>query len=164
MQINFTKLYRFWHLLTMLSVFGILITFFTGYDGEHNSWNNTLLNMHTIFTFTLLGAVCTRLYMAFSKINDVPMMHLIRAKNLSQALVAFGYIAMCTALLITLGSELYILSSEVHSKTLIHELRNVTQPVFALMVVTHLLYVIYTNIIKKSSVSLSKLLKAAQSS
>lgn len=152
MQVNFTKLYRLWHLLTAVSIFGIFITFYAGY--------NQILNLHTIFIGMLLGGVVTRLYMAFTGINNIPLMHLIRAKSISQEVVAFGYIAMCTALLITLVSEMYILLAlDNIALTWIHELRNNTQSIFVLMVIAH---GIYENRVKKTGM-IKKLLRASDS-
>ena len=81
MQINFTKLYRLWFLLTILSVLGIFTTYFTGYTPTDNVWHEPLHNLHTLFVGMLFAAVTVRVYMAFNKINAVPLMHLIRAKT-----------------------------------------------------------------------------------
>jgi len=76
MQVNFTKLYRLWHLLTAVSIFGIFITFYAGYNQTLNIWSTSMLNLHTIFIGMLLSGVVTRLYMAFTGINNIPLMHL----------------------------------------------------------------------------------------
>ncbi|NOR57084.1 MAG: hypothetical protein GQ474_01005 [Sulfurimonas sp.] len=162
MQINFTKLYRLWYLLTVVSILGLFITFYAGYNPIFNSWKTPMFNLHTIFTGILLAAVITRVYMAINKINAVPLMHLIRAKSIPQALIAIGYIAMCSALLVTLVSEMYLLMSPSLGMTWIHELRNNTQPVFVTMVLVHVIYVAYRNIVKKSG-TFMKLLKASNS-
>jgi hypothetical protein len=162
MQINFTKLYRLWHLLTAVSVIGIFITFYAGYNQTLNTWSASMLNLHTIFIGMLLGGVVTRLYMAFTGINAVPLMHLIRARSVPQAVEAIGYIAMCTALLITLVTEMYILLAlDNIAMTWIHELRNNTQPIFVLMVIIHISYVVYNNKVNKSG-TIKKLLEASE--
>ena len=163
MQVNFTKLYRLWHLLTAVSIFGIFITYYAGYNQTLNTWSMAMLNLHTIFIGMLLGGVITRVYMALTGMNGVPLMHLIRAKSISQAVVALGYIAMCTALLITLVSEMYILLAlDNITLTWIHELRNNTQPIFVLMVIAHLAHVIYENRVKKTG-TIKKLFMASDS-
>ena len=161
MQINFTKLYRLWYLLTTVSVFGIFTTYFTGYSPIDKLWNEPLHNLHTLFVGILLAAVTVRVYMALNKINAVPLMHLVRAKNTLEALVAIGYIAMCTALLITLFSDIYLLVVAKDEAMLwVVELRNATQPVFAVMVTLHVLYVLFLNGVKKRG-SLRRLLLAS---
>ena len=163
MQVNFTKLYRLWHLLTAVSIFGIFITYYAGYNQTLNTWSASMLNLHTIFIGMLLGGVITRIYMALTGMNAVPLIHLIRAKSTSEVVVAIGYIAMCTALLITLLTEIYILLAlDNVALTWIHELRNNTQPVFVLMVIIHVSHVIYENRIKKSG-TIKKLFMASDS-
>ena len=160
MQINFTKLYRLWYLLTTVSVLGIFTTYFTGYTPTGNIWHEPLHNLHTLFVGMLFAAVTVRVYMALNKINAVPLMHLIRAKNALESVIAVGYIAMCTALLITLASDIYLLVVMKEEAMLwVRELRNATQPVFAVMVAIHVLYVFYLNGVKKSG-TLRKLLLA----
>lgn len=161
MQINFTRLYRLWYLLTTVSVLGIFTTYFTGYSTPDKLWSEPLHNLHTLFIGMLFAAVMTRVYMALNKINAVPLMHLVRAKNALEALVALGYIAMCTALLITLFSDIYLLLVVKDEAILwIVELRNATQPIFAAMVAVHVLYVLYLNGVKKRG-TLRKLFLAA---
>lgn len=163
MQVNFTKLYRLWHLLTALSIFGIFITYYAGYNQTLNTWSISMLNLHTIFIGVLLAGVITRIYMALTGMNSVPLMHLIRAKSTSQIVVALGYIAMCTALLITLVCEIYILLVlDNIALTWIHELRNSTQPIFVLMVIVHVAHVVYENRVKKTG-TIKKLLRASDS-
>ncbi len=163
MQVNFTKLYRLWHLLTAVSIFGIFITYYAGYNQTLNTWSMAMLNLHTIFIGMLLGGVITRVYMALTGMNAVPLMHLIRAKSVSQVVVAIGYIAMCTALLITLVCEMYILLAlDNLALTWVHELRNSTQPIFVLMVIVHIVHVIYENRVKKTG-TIKKLLMASDS-
>ena len=161
MNINFTKIYRLWFILTTVSVVGALTTFFMGYDPVQNAWNYSIHNMHTLFIGILLAAVFIRLYMAFNKINAVPLMHLVNAKNSTDRVIALAYISMCSALLITLGSEIYFLSvpPEEHS-LMIRTLRDTTQPIFAIMVTVHVFYVLYVNLVKKRG-SLRKLIKAS---
>jgi hypothetical protein len=161
MQINFTKLYRLWYLLTTLSVLGIFTTYFTGYTPTGNLWHEPLHNLHTLFVGMLFAAVTVRVYMAFNKINAVPLMHLLRAKNALEIIIALGYIAMCTALLITLFSDIYLLvAAKGEAMVWVRELRDATQPVFAVMVAVHVLYVLYLNSVKKRG-TLRKLLLAS---
>ncbi len=150
MQINYTKLYRLWYLLTTIGVFGIFTTYFTGYAPTDKLWNAPLHHLHSLFVGILLAAVTARVYMALNRINPVPLVHLLRAKNISEALIALGYIAMCTALLITLFSDIYLLAAVKEEALLwVTELRDATQPVFAVMVALHLLYALYLNGVKK---------------
>lgn len=161
MQINFTKLYRLWYLLTTLSVLGIFTTYFTGYTPVGSLWSEPLHNLHTLFVGMLFAAVMARVYMAFNKINAVPLMHLLRAKNALEIIIALGYIAMCTALLITLFSDIYLLvAAKGEAMVWVRELRDATQPVFAVMVAVHVLYVLYLNSVKKRG-TLRKLLLAS---
>ncbi len=161
MQINFTKLYRLWYLLTTLSVLGIFTTYFTGYSPIDKLWNEPLHNLHTLFVGMLFAAVTARVYMALNKINAVPLMHLVRAKNVLEVIIALGYIAMCTALLITLFSDIYLLVvAKGEAMLWIVELRDATQPVFAVMVAVHVLFVLYLNGVKKRG-TLRKLLLAS---
>lgn len=161
MQINFTKVHRLWYLLTTVSVLGIFATYFTGYNPVENVWSEPLHNLHTLFVGMLFAAVMARVYMAFNKINAVPLMHLLRAKNALEIIIALGYIAMCTALLITLFSDIYLLvAAKVEAMVWVRELRNATQPVFAVMVAVHVLYVLYLNSVKKRG-TLRKLLLAS---
>jgi len=161
MNINFTKIYRLWFLLTTVSVVGVLTTFFMGYDPVQNSWNYSYHNMHTLFIGMLLAAVFVRIYMALNKINAVPLMHLINATNMVDRVIALAYIAMCSVLLITLGTELYLLSVSPDQQSLmIRTLRDATQPIFAVMVAIHVLYVLYVNVLNKRG-SLRKLLQAS---
>lgn len=163
MQVNFTKLYRLWHLLTAVSIFGIFITYYSGYNEAQNIWSASMLNLHTVFIGMLVGGVITRLYMAFTGMNGVPLMHLIRAKTAGQVVEALGYIALCTALLITLVTEMYILLAlDNVAMTWVHELRNATQPVFVLMVVVHIIHVLYQNRVKKTG-TIKKLIRATDS-
>jgi len=70
---------------------------------------------------------------------------------------------MCTALLITLVSEMYILLAlDNITLTWIHEFRNNTQPIFILMVIAHVAHVIYENRVKKTG-TIKKLLRASDS-
>jgi cytochrome b561 len=161
MQINFTRLYRLWYLLTTLSVLGIFTTYFTGYDPIDNFWNEPLHYLHTLFVGILFAAVTTRVYMALNKINAVPLMHLLHARTVLEAIVAIGYIAMCTALLITLFSDIYLLVvAKGEAMARVRELRDATQPIFAVMVAVHILYVLYLNVVKKRG-TLRKLLLAS---
>lgn len=161
MQINFTKLYRLWYLLTTLSVLGIFTTYFTGYSPIDKLWNEPLHNLHTLFVGMLFAAVTARVYMALNKINAVPLMHLVRAKNALEVIIALGYIAMCTALLITLFSDIYLLVvAKGEAMVWVIELRDATQPVFAVMVAVHVLFVLYLNGVKKRG-TLRKLLLAS---
>lgn len=161
MQINFTKLYRLWYLLTTLSVLGIFTTYFTGYTPVGSLWSEPLHNLHTLFVGMLFAAVMARVYMAFNKINAVPLIHLLRAKNALEIIIALGYIAMCTALLITLFSDIYLLvAAKGEAMVWVRELRDATQPVFAVMVAVHVLYVLYLNSVKKRG-TLRKLLLAS---
>jgi len=161
MQINFTKLYRLWYLLTTISVLGIFLTYFMGYTPIDNRWNRPFENLHTLFVGMLLAAVTARIYMALNKINAVPLMHLLRARTVLEGIVSIGYIAMCTALLITLVSDIYLLVVTKEAAMLwVRELRNATQPIFAVMVAAHVVYVLYLNTIKKRG-TLRKLLLAS---
>lgn len=161
MQINFTKLYRLWYLLTTISVLGIFTTYFMGYSPVDNVWVSPFFNIHTLFVGMLSAAVTVRIYMALNKINAVPLMHLLRARTVLEAVVAIGYIAMCTALLITLFSDIYLLVvTKDEAVVWVRELRDATQPVFAVMVAVHLLYVLYLNGVKKRG-TLRKLLLAS---
>lgn len=161
MQINFTKLYRLWFLLTTLSVFGLFSTYFVGYNPAGDLWIESLHNIHTLFVGMLSAAVIIRIYMALNGINGVPMVHLIRAKNIKELIIALGYIMMCSALLITLGSEIYLLVVSQHEAApWLRKLRNATQPVFAAMVLLHIAYVLYLNLLKQKG-SLRRLLFAS---
>jgi len=161
MKINFTQTYRLWFLLTSTSVLGLLITYFMGYDPLTNVWIVSYHNMHTMFTGMLLAAVLTRLYMAIYKINPVPLMHLMHAKSFLDILIALAYISMCSVLLITLGTEFYFLLTPKEEHALsVYTLRNFSQPIFAIMVFVHVLYVLYVNLIKKRD-SLRNLLLAS---
>lgn len=163
MKINFTKTYRLWFLLTSTSVLGVLITFYMGYDSLENVWIIPYHSMHTVFIGILLAAVGTRLYMAINKINPVPLMHLIRAKSFLSVMISLAYISMCSVLLITLGSELYLLLTPKEEHVLgVYTLRDSSQPIFAIMVVVHVVYVMYINITKKRD-SLRKLILATDS-
>jgi len=134
-----------------------------GYNQTLNVWSDAMLGVHTIFIIMLLAGVMTRLYMAFTGINSVPLMHLIRAKSLKDASIAIVYIAMCTALLVTLLSEIYILTVLGNATmTWVHELRNNTQPIFVLLVASHIAIVLYQNIINKSG-TIKKLINASDS-
>jgi len=91
------------------------------------------------------------------------LMHLVRARNTLEAVIAIGYIAMCTALLITLFSNIYLLVVMKDEAMLwVMALRNATLPVFAAMVAFHVLYVLYLNGVKRRG-TLRKLLLAADS-
>ncbi len=161
MQINFTKIYRLWYLLTTISVLGIFTTFFMGYSPVDNVWERPFYNIHTLFVGMLSAAVTVRIYMALNKINAVPLMHLLRARTVLEAVVAIGYIAMCTALLITLMSDIYLLVViKEESVVWVRALRDATQPVFAVMVAVHVLYVLYLNSVKKRG-TLRRLLLAS---
>ncbi|MDA3947528.1 MAG: hypothetical protein PF439_12690 [Helicobacteraceae bacterium] len=161
MQINFTKLYRLWYLLTTISVLGIFFTYFMGYSPIDNVWDRPFYNIHTLFVGMLFAAVTARIYMALNKINAVPLMHLLRARTVLEGIIAIGYIAMCTALLITLGSDTYLLVGVKEEAVVwVRELRNATQPIFAMMVAAHVLYVLYLNTIKRRG-TLRKLLLAS---
>lgn len=161
MNINFTKIYRLWFLLTSISVLGVLITFFMGYDSIQHVWKSSFHNIHTLFIGILLAAVFVRIYMALNKINAVPLMHLFNANNILDKIIALAYISMCTVLLLTLATELYLLVvSTAHQILFIHRLRDAIQPVFAIMVLIHVLYVLYVNVVQKSG-SLKKLIQAS---
>lgn len=136
MKINYTKTYRLWFLLTSVSVLGLLVTFFAGYNPLEVRWH-AFYNIHMLFIWMLLAAVVTRVYMALNSINGVPLVHLIRAKSTAQAAMALGYIALCSALLVTLGSELYLLLVFTEQAKWVQILRDTAQPVFALLVAVH---------------------------
>jgi len=158
MNINYTKIYRLWFILTSLAALGLLTTFFVGYSPESKTWNIPMHNLHTIFVGMLLSAVFVRIYMALNKINAVPLMHLIRAKSIIEVLVALAYIAMCSVLLMVLFTEIYLLLS-VNAETFIRESRDTMQVIFAGMIMIHVFYVFYLNTVKKTG-SLLKLFKA----
>lgn len=146
MKVNFTKVYRTWHILTAISAFGIFASYLLGYSLATNTWNSPFLLMHRFFIVTLISAVFTRLYMAFSKINAVPMVHLFRAKNSFERVVALFYISMCSALLVVLFSDLYILLSTKETiEAWILNLRDKAIFAFIAFIALHVLYVIYHN-------------------
>lgn len=163
MKINYTKTYRLWFLLTSVSVFGALTAYFIGYKPQGHIWVSSYHNMYILFIGMLLAAVFTRIYMAIDKINPVPLMHLIRANSLLSALMALGYILMCSLLLITLISEIYFLITPQGEQILgIYTLRDVSQPIFLITVTFHISFVLFVNIIKKRG-SLHKLMYATDS-
>jgi len=156
MQINFTRLHRLWFLLTTVSVFGLIGTYFTGYTPQADRWIEPLHNLHTLFIGMLFSAVLVRIYMALNGINGVPLVHLLRAKNITEGIIALAHIALCSALLVTLTSDIYLLLASDPAQWM-RELRNGTQPLFTAMIMLHIAFVIYLNFVKKKG-SLRRLL------
>ncbi len=163
MKINYTKIYRLWFLLTTISVFGALTVYFIGYKPQGHIWVSSYHNMYILFIGMLLAAVLTRIYMAIGKINPVPLMHLIRANSFLSALMALGYIVMCSLLLITLLSELYFIMTPQEQQILgVYTLRDMSQPIFAIAIAIHVILVLVVNITKRRD-SLRKLIYAMDS-
>lgn len=163
MKINYTKTYRLWFLLTSVSVIGALITYFMGYAPQDHQWIPPYHNIYTVFIGMLLAAVSIRMYMAVMKINPVPLVHLIRANSFLSTLIGFAYVLMCSLLLITLASEIYLLITPKEQQILgVYALRDVSQPIFLFAVVMHVALVLFVNITKKRD-SLRRLIYATDS-
>jgi len=157
MKINFTDTYRLWHLLATISVIGVLIVFFIGFDQIQNVWKSSYHDIYILFIGVLLASVLNRMYMGLSGTNSIPIVHIFRAKNISDAAIAILIISICAVLLITLISEIYFLVTIKEQHALwVYSLRNSIQPVFAILVTLHVLYVL----INKRD-TLSKLVNAS---
>ncbi len=160
MTINYTKVYRLWFILTVTSVLSMFVIYFTSYNALNRSWSGASHNLYILFTGMLLAAVLTRIYMAVTKINPVPLMHLIKANSFKKVLGGLFYIALCSALLITLLGEIYLVTTERLTQLLwVVALRDATQPIFAIMVVVHTFYAVFMSLVGENQ-NLHKLMHA----
>jgi cytochrome b561 len=130
-----------------------------GYSPAADLWIEPLHNVHTLSVGMTLSAVLIRIYMALNGINGVPLVHLLRAKNITEGAVALAHIALCSALLLTMTSDIYLLLASDAAQW-VRELRNGTQPLFTVMIMLHIAFVVYLNIVKKKG-SLRRLLLAS---